>query len=154
MALCEMCGKEASLVTAEIEGVDLKVCPLCAKFGIIKKSTAFSSSFARPQLQPKPVAQEVEYKVVDNYALLLHDARERKGLSQQEFARFLNEKESSLAKWESGSSQPPLDTVRRLGRVLGLNLLAKEEVSTVKMEITAKKDEFTLGDFIKIRKKK
>ena len=31
---CEMCGKDASLVHARVEGVDMDVCPACARFGV------------------------------------------------------------------------------------------------------------------------
>jgi len=37
MAVCEMCGKEDRLVTAEVEGGELQVCSVCSKYGKIKK---------------------------------------------------------------------------------------------------------------------
>ena len=43
MAVCEMCGKEANLVNSDVEGVELKLCPGCSKYGLVKKkSNSFS----------------------------------------------------------------------------------------------------------------
>ncbi|MBI2145850.1 hypothetical protein HYU22_00745 [Candidatus Woesearchaeota archaeon] len=40
MATCELCGKTAEVVTADIEGVELKVCSHCTAHGIVKQRVA------------------------------------------------------------------------------------------------------------------
>ena len=75
-------------------------------------------------------------------------------MSQQDFATYLNERESVVSKWEQGQMQPSIETARKLERMLGLRLV-EEETETSLSEPTAKKsDEPTLGDFIKVRKRK
>ena len=167
MALCEMCGRESRLVTAEIEGGELRVCNNCAKFGKIKSgsfapraqrgvsrgsggfgsSGRFKRSFAKKE--------EPQFGIVKNYSSLIRASREKKGLSQEDFAKSLNEKESIVAKWEHGTLRPRIDVARRLEKVLGIKLVKREEDSSEKTELPRKKsDELTLGDFIKVRKRK
>jgi len=154
MPICEMCGRESKLVQADVEGVELNVCSNCAKYGTIKKKV---SNFRRQRshsqnrfVKKKPI----EFKVVNSYSTLIRKARESKGMKQEDFAKFLNEKESIVAKWESGSLRPRIDVAKRLGKVLGINLLEKDEVKAVEIGRQKKTDEFTLGDFIKIKKRK
>ena len=149
MPSCELCGKLAPLLLAEVESVDLKVCAACAKHGQIKKRPPSPLTILRPV---KPEAPE--FFIVDTYAQLLRSSREKKGLSQQDFARFLNEKESILAKWEAGALKPSIDMARMLERKLGLALVMMEEKISAKSEQPARSDELTLGDMVKVRKRK
>jgi ribosome-binding protein aMBF1 (putative translation factor) len=77
-------------------------------------------------------------------------------MTQEEFANSLNEKESILAKWESGTLRPRLNIARQLERLLNLVLVEKDVVGSVEIDKKKKgpSDELTLGDFIKVRKRK
>ncbi len=148
MADCEMCGKSTELVLADIEGVELKVCDACARFGIIRRKVP-ALSVSRPVQREEP-----SFKVVDNYAVLLRTAREKKSMAQEDFAQFISEKKSVLAHWESGQGKPSLDAAKRMGRILGTNLIEQEEALPVKIEAGRKTEELTLGDFVKVRKRR
>jgi len=155
-----MCGKEGNLILAEIEGGELSVCSGCSKYGTVKKKSyghgtrTFSSgtnrkSFSKQQNKP-------EFRIVRNYSQLIRKAREQKCMTQEEFANSLNEKESILAKWESGTLRPRLNIARQLERLLNLVLVEKDVVGSVEIDKKKKgpSDELTLGDFIKVRKRK
>ena len=154
MALCEMCGKESQLILAEIEGGELNVCSGCVKYGTVQKK-APGKAFV-PARKSFSKQQTPEFKVVSNYSDLIRSARECKSLKQEDFAKFLNEKESILTKWESGSLKPRLDVAKRLEKVLGIKLVERDEVKSVDLGKKKKggSEEFTLGDFIKVRKRK
>ena len=151
MATCEMCGRTGDIVTAEIERVDLKVCMTCAKHGTIKKRSVGSN----PSLHSSrpPIKEVPEFSIVPHYAALIHAARESKKMTQEDFAKFLQEKENLVAKWEQGTLKPNLDTAKKIGKVLNINLIEKEEMSDSSPVRSKKQDEFTLGDFVKIRKR-
>lgn len=148
-----MCGKESFLITADVEGVDLKVCKVCSKYGEVQSSGSFSKR--KPFFKKKFQRQEGPvYKVVRNYSALIRSAREAKEMSQKDFAKFLNERESVIAKWESGALKPRNDVAKRLEKVLNLTLLEKESKDDSKeVKMKKVKSEFTLGDFIKVRKR-
>jgi len=142
-----MCGKEASLVLATLERVDLDVCQNCAKFGTVKKLPAVAVATIS-----KPASPEPEYILVENYSSLLRAAREKSSLTQEDFAKFLNEKESLIHKWEAGALKLDVDTARKIERALGLRLVRLEETAPT-VKTTSGKEELTLGDFVKVRKR-
>ncbi len=163
MVVCEMCGRSGNLISAAIEGVPLTVCDACAKYGTVnrlrsvavlthfssgKKGLAESSRYhSQPSTKP-------EYRVVDTYAPLIRAAREKRAMTQKDFALLLQEKESFVGKWESGSLTPDLETAKKLQRLLKIALVVLDEdaLNTEKIEKN-KSTEFTLGDFIKVKKR-
>nr|AQS31562.1 hypothetical protein [uncultured archaeon] len=147
-----MCGKSTQLFRAEIESVEMQVCSSCAKFGQVKHGhSSFSSSRFPPKKIIRPIEPEV--KLVSNFSQLLKTARDKRKMTQEEFAKFLQEKESMLAKWEIGEAQPNISTAEKIGRILGLNVILKEEFFAEKIDQKKNREEFTLGDFIKVRKR-
>ena len=148
-----MCGKESNLSLVDVEGVDLNVCSNCSKYGASKKKAPNTFSGRKPVLRKERVKNE--YKIVDNFVSLLKSARNKRGMNQEDFSKLLNEKESLVAKWEAGTLKPRFDVARRIGRTLGMNFLKRiEEGEKVKLAKSKKRDIFTLGDFIKVRKRK
>ncbi len=148
MAQCEMCGKSTELVLADIEGVELKVCDACARFGTIRKK------INAPIIISPSKPEEPAFTIVHNYASLLRMAREKRGFTQEDFAKFLKEKESVVAHWEAGTLKPGIEAAQRLGKLLGINFIEREEIFSAKAEAHQKADELTLGDFVKVRKRK
>lgn len=152
-----MCGRSGErvgdLLSAVIEGVPLTVCNNCAKYGTVNRSFSGRRDIA-PEKYQIPIRTKPEFKVVDTFASLLRRAREKKGMTQKDFALSLQEKESFIGKWESGSSKPDLETAQKLQRLLKMTLIALDEeaIDTGKVE-KRKNTEFTLGDFIKVKKR-
>ncbi|HLC90492.1 MAG TPA: multiprotein bridging factor aMBF1 [Candidatus Nanoarchaeia archaeon] len=149
MAVCEMCGNTGNLLSVEVEGVEMQVCNNCSKYGKAKARESNYHSSRPVQLK----SEMPDVKIVDNYAFLLRRAREQKNMSQEEFAKLLNEKESIVAKWEQGTLKPRVELANRIGRILKINLLEKDDPGAVAMEKKSGSGELTLGDFIKVRKK-
>jgi len=146
MASCDMCGRQGSLVAAEVEGIGMSVCQACSKFGVVRKR---ADEVPVPQ---KKMHREPALRITENYASLLRKAREKKGLTQEDFAKYLQERESVVAKWEQGRMRPSVDVARRLEKLLGVSLVVEEVEQTFVKEKT-RTEGFTLGDFVKIRKK-
>lgn len=150
MGSCDLCGREAALQQAEIERVELSVCPSCVRHG--KQKAPASQSFV-PRKQHIAREAPVE-RLVDNFSHLLRRAREKQQMTQDDFAAFLQERSSTVAKWESGALQPDIAVARKLERKLGVSLVEKEEsVSAVLEKKKMVKDELTLGDFVKVKKR-
>ena len=147
MAYCDMCGRQESLVTADVEGVEMKVCQNCSRFGTVRKRADAM------RVSQKKMHTEPAFRLAGNYASLLRQAREKQGLSQEDFARFLQEKESIVSKWEQGRMQPSVEVARRLEKILGVSLVMEDVEQSFEKEKSARTDGFTLGDFMKVRKK-
>ncbi len=145
MAACELCGRDTQLFYAMVEGTRLNVCSTCGKFGKMLKKPE--------QAVRKPVsrAPEVVEVVVSDYAQKIRSAREKSGMTQKDFARSLNEKESIVHKLESGTFSPPISLARKLEKLLKIKLVEVEEEEKVE---TQKKGtgSLTIGDIINIKK--
>ena len=83
----------------------------------------------------------------------IKEIRLKKKMTQEEFAKFLQERESSVIKWEQGTMKPDMEVARKLEKILGVRLVEVEEGSTGVVQQGKKGDDFTLGDFIKVRKR-
>lgn len=140
MAVCDMCGKEGMLVPAIVEGTELRVCMSCKKFGKVLQ---------RPQAVKKQtvVNDSPVESVVDSYAQLIREARERQGLTQKEFAQRLNEKESLVQKWEAASLVPPVATARKLEKLLKIRLVEVEKEGVAQAQKKSS-GPLTIGDLM------
>jgi putative transcription factor len=159
MPACDMCGSpQERLLKTKIEGTELDVCGNCARFGeVIEKPRIRVKDFGgkRPAAAPMPRRKEVLQVLKPDYGPKVGKAREKLGLTQEEFARKLNEKWSIMQKIESGQFKPSIDMARKLERILKIDIIdTHDEAGEVPMAAPKKKDEgFTMGDFIKKKRK-
>jgi len=155
---CDLCGKtEETLARALIEGVELDVCSSCSKFGkIIRTVSRPSPKEQHRQVMHRHVMQEQKEEkiemIVENYSSVIKTKRESLGMTQKDFASRINEKESTVHKMETGHMEPPIDLARKLEKLLGVKLVEQPEENHERIK-KGKDGGFTLGDFIKVRKK-
>jgi len=152
-----MCGKEGFLQKTKIEGTVLEVCEGCARFGEKVEMPQFRSKNLPAARQPTalPKRKEILQMIVTDYAQKIRQAREKLGLKQEEFAKRLNEKESIMQKIESGQFKPSIEMARKLERKLNIELIENYEGGEVPFQTEKSKTEgFTMGDFIKDKRKK
>ncbi len=146
MAVCELCGRDTQLFTAVVEGSELNVCQSCGRFGnLVRKpmTRAFKAPISKA-VEPVEV-------VVSDYAQRVRIAREKSGLTQKDFARMLNEKESIIHKIENGQFVPPISLAKKLEKLLKIKLVEVEQEE--KAEAVRKgSGPLTIGDIIKIKK--
>jgi putative transcription factor len=156
MPSCEMCGREAELFKAIVEGAPLEVCGGCARFGkIVSKPQLRNPEKKQFQRAPMPKRKEVVELISQDYSEKIRNAREKLGLTQEEFSKKLNERESFMQKIESGQMKPSIDMARKLEKELHIILVENFEEGEVPIETPkSKADGFTLGDFIKDKRKK
>ena len=149
---CDMCGSIGTLYKTIIEGAELSVCHDCSKFGkvvgIVKEET---SKKIKKDADKEPKKEILEV-VVEDFADRIKNKREQLGLTQKDFAKKLNEKESVVHKIETGNFVPPLGLARKLERFLYIKLVEEHEEKHEK-SIKAKMDGFTIGDLIKAKDK-
>ncbi len=149
---CEVCGGRISgkphLVV--IEGGRVRTCSRCARFGSEVREPKKQALMRRRR---KAAVQEPELEPVDDYAERIRRAREARGLSQEELARMVQEKESVIARLEAGRMKPDLSTARKLERVLEIELMVEAESGEWSSRGDSAGGELTIGDIIKIKKR-
>lgn len=149
---CEMCGREQATIRASIEGSVLAVCHACGRYGKAVGKIQMPASAKAVKAQEKLLPESETEFIVANFGPLLKQKREKLGLKQDEFAQKIAVKESMLHKMETGTLAPSIGDARRIEKVLGIRLVERIEVAEAAVP-EARKDQLTLGDMIKIRKK-
>ena len=144
---CELCGKEEFLVKALIENSHMNVCKNCGKFGkILSVPVQQKSKTVIKQKKEEPIID-----VVDDFAKKIRSARESAGLTQKDFAKRLNEKETLMSKIENGEIKPPIPLAQKLEKLLKIKLL--NEINEDSVLPSAKKSAaLTIGDIIEQKK--
>lgn len=153
-----MCGKDTDLFLTEIEGTELKVCDRCGKHGRVIRRVA-QPKRVKPKAEGKAVAKteepEIIESIVDDYGMLIKKKREKLGMTQEELAKRIAERESLIQKIENENVEPSIALARKLERFLKIKLV--EEIEDKKIAFVKEKgkgDAFTLGDFVRVRKRK
>lgn len=151
---CEICGKElkGSGVKIMVEGTELTVCSSCKRYGSEKVSTTSQAEAKRVVIKKKKVRTDIEFKdeLVDNFSQIIRMEREKRGWSQEQLAKKIQEKESLIKKIENAEITPDPEVVAKLEKLFGIKL--KESVPVVKLEKKVSMTP-TLGDVVVLKKK-
>ena len=131
MAQCDMCGKDAELYRAVIEGVDLNTCSNCSSHGKKIAKVKVVDKLVKKNVEGLSLGDSVE-RVIEDYPLKIKQARESKGFEQKELGRLLAEKESVVSRVESGSMKPSLRLARKFEKILGLSLVYEDKIKEFK----------------------
>lgn len=146
---CELCGKPIKhFHEVMIQDSILRVCDDCAKYGkeIKKKSRVVVEPSSHPMnVQSKPQLRESlptaashtpskrrtspsedeDIDLIENFGELIRKKREEMNLSQEDFAKKLQEKKNLIAKIEREEIKPDIHTARKIEKMLGIRLLEK-----------------------------
>jgi putative transcription factor len=161
---CELCGRECKRgKEAIIDGAKMFVCPDCIKYaeGVVQQEPVRTSSPPKPLRLPIKKTQNIErdiYKdkamgkeLVTNWNHLIEQARKKKGLTREELGFKIGERTVTIAKLENGDLRPSDQTITKLEKELGIQLM--EEVKDISAgSQKGAQAAFTLGDFIKTDK--
>ena len=118
----------------------------------VKVRTGTSQSPIRTRQTSRRDILQSDQVLIDDYGEVIKQARKAKGLSLEEFAQLINEKASIIQKLEKSEFNPPESLVVKIERKLEISL--KEEVAPPIFTGTTSKKDTTLGDVVKLKKKK
>ncbi len=148
--LCEMCGKESeTVVRVKVESSVLEVCTACSRFGKPLAPTPGATggggnggggalgtdvqdrigSHQKRMTERDLYAELPDLELDPQWSRKVREAREKLGLTQEQFGAKINEKVSVVHKLESGGMVPPDALVRKLERTLKVRLTARPEAA-------------------------
>jgi putative transcription factor len=140
---CELCGRVIDRYhEVIIDGVTMKVCHDCAKYGkeITRKPAPVQREPAQHIVQssnfvhvspPPPAKRKTSASVEDSdepildFGKTIKKRREEMGLSQEELANKLQEKKNLIAKIEREEIKPDKQTARKIEKIMGVRILEK-----------------------------
>ncbi|NHJ47665.1 MAG: TIGR00270 family protein [Asgard group archaeon] len=172
------------LSECEVDGVIMLVCPKCSKFGDkisekpmhvyedetevtfvkdkpggkgpsvshVKVKTGVTDTTPQQTRRFRRDALSADKVLIDDFGGVIKEARKARGWSLEQFAQMINEKASLLQKLEKNEFNPTDSLITKIERKLDLSL--REEASTPYYTGPSSKKETTLGDVVKLKKKK
>ncbi len=150
---CEICGREIKgrYYTVIVEGSEMRVCARCKEYGTEKPFTEVKKLTLKKK---KPKTEPIEFveELVEDFNVIIRREREKRGWSQAELAKKIQEKESLIRKIENGEITPEPEVVEKLEKLFEIKL--REKVPEVKVEMKKSSLTPTLGDVVVIKKKK
>lgn len=156
---CEVCGREifGTPNYRVIEGGKLTVCGQCAQFSQQEwdptRPQARKTPTRRRSAQPRrrsDIDSAESLELVEGHGMLIKKARQKKGLSIEDFSKQIREKESVVKKLEKENMNPPMNLVKKIQNALGIKIL-EEGAAKSGSVLSRPMGPRTLGDMIKIK---
>ena len=128
---CEVCGNpiHGQPQTVNIDGGIFRVCYACAKLGtpaiVRRPSKPPTIKLRSPQT---PLNIQMEHELRRDYNLVIRQAREKMGLSQEALGRNINEKPSVIKLLESGKLKPDNILAKKIEHFLRVEMLVPVEI--------------------------
>ena len=165
---CEVCGRRIIGLPyrAMIEGAKMTVCNKCVKLGSIyweakteprlkKVARRLPASPVLPPRRQPPLSASENLELIDDFGVKVRRAREKMGLSHEDFGKKISEKVSVLRKIESGKMTPDNLLVEKLQHALRIKLLVPVSEPEVPSKVRASRlASPTLGDIARVKKEK
>ncbi len=153
---CEICGREIKgrSFKVVVEGSEITVCASCKQYGTEKPVMPSQPGAKRVVIKKKKPQNKIEFteELVDNYHMIVRKEREKRGWSQEQLAKKIQEKESLIRKIENAEIVPEPEVIEKLEKLFNIKL--RENVPEVKIETRKSISTPTLGDIVIVRKKK
>lgn len=151
---CEICGREIKGKGFRIivEGSEMTVCHSCRQYGSEKKPSIASQQGARRIIKKRKPKIEFQDELIENYHMIIRREREKRGWSQEQLAKKIQEKESLIKKIENAEILPEPEVIEKLEKLFNLKL--REQIPEIKVEGKGKTLTPTLGDIVIVKKKK
>ncbi|HJH30565.1 MAG TPA: TIGR00270 family protein [Methanosarcinaceae archaeon] len=157
---CEICGAEihGKSIKVTIDGSELDVCVKCSQHGTVSNKRMPVSRKVAPVARilptrraPRKSFETLSDELVDDYEMIIRDARREHDWSQDQLAVKIKEKASLLKKIERGDITPEDPIIKKLEYTLDVKLTERTRESEWGGESLNKGT--TLGDIVKIQRK-
>jgi len=147
MTQCEMCGKQINNpIHAKIEGADMLVCSNCAELGVTINVPKRSFKAEKTKFQ-KQNTERYEERIIAHPGQTIKNAREKKGMRQQDLAKMIQMKDSYLHHIETGDITIPIDIAKKLEEALEIKLIKKFKQEK-KQEFESTNSALTIADLL------
>ncbi|HID27619.1 MAG: multiprotein bridging factor aMBF1 [Methanosarcinales archaeon] len=137
---CELCGKEikGKAHYVKIEGSELNVCDRCVQYGQeidkwapVSRKVTPTKRMIKTRKQKRDIFDKITDEIVSDYNIIIREAREKHGLTQDELALKIKEKASLIKKIERCEIIPEDRVIKKLERALDIKLTEKVNYSSL-----------------------
>ena len=142
MGECELCGSKDANKKTKIDNAVMTVCEECVKFGEEIKPPEVK--IIKKQI---PKLEESEDILKSNFNEIIRKSREKMNLKQEELAKKINEKPSTIKRIEEGWEPTP-NLIKKLEKFFNIKLT--EEIEEKSLGKKTGKEKLTIGDIAEI----
>ena len=166
---CEICGSEikGEPYKTKIDNSLMVTCKECSRYGKVQSKPQPTNKRApkgksnnnnynnRPQKNKvySRKSKEEEYELVEDYAKIIRQKREIKGLTQKQLGEKMYERESVIHKIENGKMVPDEKIAKKLEKILNIQIIEKTETDEREFQDVKRFKEATIGDIARIKRK-
>lgn len=146
---CEICGRDAHLRRALVEGVEMMVCQDCSRYGTPIEEKKRRETKLKKKAVPysRDVFKNMDQELVSGWGRKIARAREQKGMTREQLGARVGERTVTIAKIENEELRPPDETVKKIEKELEISLFQKVEGAVVRRAGESKG--LTIGDLLK-----
>lgn len=168
---CEICGSEikGEPYKTKIDNSLMVTCKECSRYGKVqskpqptnnhrnngkKQNNNNNNNYRTNQNRAYTrKTKEEEYELVEDYAKIIRQKREIKGLTQKQLGEQLYERESVVHKIENGKMVPDEKIARKIEKILNIEIIEKIESNEKEFQDARRFKEATIGDIARIKRK-
>jgi len=154
---CDICGRGPVRAQIQIEGARLLACGACMGSGKVLQRFHDDEGGAPVTDAPRPAPELGGEEIVEDWASLVRQARDRIKLPLSVVAERISEKESYLDAIENGRLAPSLAVARKLEKELDIKLIEKSGPSVAPSAAASPQGRYsapTLADMLSPDKRK
>lgn len=155
MSGCDMCGiNSEKLHEAIIEGTMLNVCSKCKGYGnAVAVDIPVEKTFADGMKIPRKIyVEETVDFVIEGAGRIISIARNKKNLTQKQFAKMIGVKESMVHKMETSMMKPDMSTAKKIEKILDVKLIEDYKDPEKSVPFNLQDENLTVGDLVKFKK--
>jgi len=170
---CEICGSEikGEPYKTKIDNSLMVTCKECSRYGKVQskpqpknkrvpkgKNNNNNNNFNNYNNRPKNKTysrrtREEEYELVEDFAKIIRQKREIRGLTQKQLGEKIYERESVIHKIENGKMVPDEKIAKKLEKILNIQIIEKLESDEREFQDARRFKEATIGDIARIKRK-
>ena len=165
---CEICGSEikGEPYKTKIDNSVMATCKECSRYGKVQskpqppkrrapkgKNGNYNNNNNRRNQPYTRKTKEEEYELTEDYAKIIRQKREIRGLTQKQLGEKIYERESVIHKIENGKMVPDEKIARKLEKALNIKIVEKLESDEREFQDARRFKEATIGDIARIKRK-
>ena len=151
-----MCGVNSpKLDRVIVEGTLLNVCERCKGYGnsVEIKKPSLEEGVLRQKVPRKIYVEDKVKFVIEGAGSIIKSVREKKELTQKQFAKMVGIKESVIHKIETSILKPEISVAHKIERILDVKIVEDYEDSEKSTPFNLEDANLTIGDLVKFKKR-
>ena len=138
-----------------VEGTLLNVCEKCKGYGnsVEIKKPSLGEDVLRQKVPRKIYVEDKVKFVIEGAGSIIKSVRDKRELTQRQFAKMIGIKESMIHKIETSMMKPEISVANKIEKILDVKIVEDYEDSEKSIPFNLEDGNLTVGDLVKFKKR-